>query len=94
MIDASFLAELASYVNGEITKLSLNSGAHEITDFELKEVDQSTVEMEYLIPIGSVAEVTLIELKNSSDETISSNAVYVPITADTIIRHTIQLKEV
>lgn len=94
MISLSFLAELAGYMNNEIRKIILNGGAHEITAFEVKEVNQSTVEMEYLIPSGAVNEVTLIELKNGDGQTISSNTVYVPITADTVIRHKVQVKEV
>lgn len=93
MIPTTYLSKLAAITNNQITKVVVN-GSYEIAAFSIKQVTASTVEMEYVIPFGSVEEVTLVELKSSEGAVISSNAVYVPITSDTIIKQTIVIKEV
>ncbi|WP_282939003.1 ketopantoate hydroxymethyltransferase [Paenibacillus sp. RC67] len=93
MIPTTYLSKLALFTNNQIVKVVVN-GSYEIVSFSIKQVTASTVEMEYVIPFGSIEEVTLIELKSSEDVVISSNAVYVPITSDTIIKQTIVIKEV
>lgn len=91
MIPQSYLNELAQYTNGKVAKVVLN-GTYEISTFQVKQID-STLLMEYLVPAGSVSEVTLIELKSIGGTIVSSNNVYIPVTSDTIIEHTITVKE-
>ncbi|MBE1444183.1 ketopantoate hydroxymethyltransferase [Paenibacillus sp. OAS669] len=93
MIPTTYLSELASFTNNRIAKVVVNE-SYAISSFSIKQVTAGTVEMEYVIPYGSVTEVTLIELKSQDDAVISSNAVYVPITSDTIIKQTIGIKGV
>ncbi|GLI08093.1 hypothetical protein YDYSG_41230 [Paenibacillus tyrfis] len=93
MIPTTFLSELAQFTNTQIAKVVLN-GSYEIDTFRIKKVEASIVELEYMIPAGSVAEVTLIELKSNKGQVVSSNEAYVPITSDTVIRHTVTVKEV
>lgn len=93
MIPSEFIVELAEYVNDTITTVSLNSGAYETSSFVIKEVNDSTLELEYIIPFGAVTEVTLIELKSAVGQVISRNEVSVPVLVDTIIRQAIQVKE-
>ncbi|MCP1311123.1 ketopantoate hydroxymethyltransferase [Paenibacillus tyrfis] len=93
MIPTTFLNELAQYTNTQIAKVVLN-GSYEINTFRIKKVEADTVELEYFLPAGSVSEVTLIELKSSKGQVVSSNEAYVPITSDTIIKHTMTMKEV
>ena len=92
MIPTAYLTELAQYSNSKISKVVVN-GTYTITSFIIKQVSSSTVELEYMIPLGSVPEATQIELRSSMDQVISTNAVYVPITSDTIIKQTIKVKE-
>ncbi|MFB6366199.1 ketopantoate hydroxymethyltransferase [Paenibacillus elgii] len=93
MIPTTFISELAQFTNTQIEKVVLN-GSYEINTFRMKKVDAGTVELEYMIPAGSVAEVKLIELKSSKGQVVSSNEAYVPITSDTVIKHTVTVKEV
>ncbi|GMX63207.1 hypothetical protein Elgi_00570 [Paenibacillus elgii] len=93
MIPTTFLSELAQFTNTQIAKVVLN-GSYEINTFRIKKVEAGIVELEYMIPAGSVAEVTLIELKSSKGQVVSANEAYVPITSDTVIRHTVTVKEV
>ncbi|WP_328802037.1 ketopantoate hydroxymethyltransferase [Paenibacillus sp. LX16] len=93
MISATLLTDLAEVVNGKIAKVVLND-AVELTDFSVKRVDGSTVAMQYIIPASSVSLVTNIKLKSSADETLTDNNVHVPITSDTLLLHTLPIKEV
>lgn len=92
MISTEFLSEVVGFVDGRIMKVVLN-GSYEIMDFALKQVSEGLINMQYMVPNGSVSAITLIELKDSANSVVSSNPVYVPITTDTIITQTIQVKE-
>jgi len=92
VISIEFLSSIAGYVDGQVAKVVLN-GSYEITSFKVKEAEQGLVNMQYVVPDGVVPIVSLIELRDSSDTVISSNEVYVPITADTIITQSIRVKE-
>jgi hypothetical protein len=92
MILQSYLNEVAQYTNEKVAKVVLN-GTYEISAFQVKQLTDSTLLMEYLVPAESVSEITLIELKSASGTVVSSNNVYIPVTSDTIIKHTITVKE-
>ncbi|MEK3788739.1 ketopantoate hydroxymethyltransferase [Paenibacillus sp. FSL K6-1230] len=93
MISSTLLADLAEVVNGKIAKVVLND-AVELPDFAIKRVDGSTVAMQYIIPVSSVSLVTNIKLKTSTDEMLTDNNVHVPIASDTLLLHTLSIKEV
>lgn len=94
MIDQGYLVELTEYTDDKIAKVVLNSGAYEITSFDIKQVAANLLTMEYMVPVGSVSEITLIELKSPTGQLISSNNVFIPITTDTVIKQTIKVMEV
>lgn len=93
MIAQKLLNEIAEYVDGRIAKIVINS-SYEITDFEVRVVEDNTVVLNYIIPVAEVSLVTKIELKSDLDELITSNDVNVPITSDTLMLQTILVKEV
>ncbi|MEK5480297.1 ketopantoate hydroxymethyltransferase [Paenibacillus sp. FSL R5-0407] len=93
MIASSFLNGVANYTHGRIAKVVLND-LIEITNFAIKEVTESTVGMQYIVPAALVSLVTKIDLKDSSNNLISTNNVYVPIASDTLLLQTILIKEV
>lgn len=93
MISEQFLHDIANYVDGRIAKVVLN-GAYEITDFEEKAVNENMVALNYIVPAADVSLVTKIELKDSNDNLITSEDVNVPITVDTLLLQTIEIKEV
>ncbi|MNJ67108.1 hypothetical protein D3C77_632490 [compost metagenome] len=66
----------------------------EITDFAVKEVTGSTVGLQYIVPAEDVSLVTKIDLKDANNKVKTTNNVYVPITTDTLLLHTVQVKEV
>ncbi|MDF2925879.1 MAG: ketopantoate hydroxymethyltransferase [Paenibacillaceae bacterium] len=92
MIATAFLTDVATYTDGRIAKVVLND-TYTITDFTVKEVSGAAVAMQYMVPVADVSLVTKIELKDSADNVISSNDVYVPIASDTILLQSIQVKE-
>ncbi|GIO42461.1 ketopantoate hydroxymethyltransferase [Paenibacillus apis] len=92
MIASTLLSEIATLTDSKIVKVVLNE-TYEITNFEVKAVSGSTVGMQYIVPASVVPVVNKIELKNSSDQLVTSNDVYVPITSDTLILQTIEVKE-
>ncbi len=92
MIASTLLSEIAELVDSKITRVVLNE-TYEIDIFEVKSVTGSTVGMQYIVPASAVSVVTKIELKNSAGQVISSNDVYVPITSDTLILQTVEVKE-
>lgn len=93
MMVSSFLNDVARFVDANISKVVLNDTV-EITDFVAKEVTGSTVGMQYIVPAVDVSLVTKIELKDASNNIKTTNNVYVPITTDTLLLHTVQVKEV
>lgn len=93
MIASTLLTELAEVVNGRIAKVVLNDVV-ELTAFKVKRVDDSTVVLQYIIPAESVSLVTNIKLMTDTGEILTSNSVHVPIASDTLLLHTIPIKEV
>lgn len=93
MMVSSFLSDVARFVDANISKVVLNDIV-EITSFSVKEVTGSTVGMQYIVPAADVSLVTKIELKDANNNIKTTNSVYVPITKDTLLLHTVQVKEV
>lgn len=93
MITAEFLGKVAAFTDQQISRVVLN-GTYEITQFEIKQVSGSVVTLNYFVPASAVTEITLIELQAADGAVISSNAVQVPITADTIMVQTVEIQEV
>jgi hypothetical protein len=93
MITSTFLHDVAVYVDDHIDKVVLN-GSYEITDFEVKQVTGSTLALNYMVRVADVSLITLIELKDSSNNVKTTNAVNVPIASDTLMLQTIEIKEV
>lgn len=92
MIAASFLNELAEYVDDKIAKVVIN-GSNEITDFEVKAVTDNILAMNYIVPVAEVSLITLVELKAADDTVLTSNPVNVPIAADHMMLQTITVRE-
>ncbi|MBE9913370.1 ketopantoate hydroxymethyltransferase [Paenibacillus donghaensis] len=92
MIEKSFLGDIATYTFNRIAKIVLNDTV-EIKDFVIKEVTESTVGMQYIVPVKSTSLITKIDIKDSNNKLITSNNVYVPIYSDTLLLETINVRE-
>ncbi|WP_018752164.1 hypothetical protein [Paenibacillus sanguinis] len=93
MITASFKQEVATYVNTRIAKVVLNE-SYEITEFEEKAVTDSTVALNYIVPAADVPVISLIELRDAAGNILTTNAVNVPVSSDTLMLQTVEVKEV
>lgn len=93
MISTQFLEDIAKYVDSRIAKVVIN-GTYEITQFEVKQVTDSTLAMRYIVPASEVSVITMIELKDEDGNVISSNSVNIPITADQVMIQAIEVIEV
>ncbi|WP_028559009.1 hypothetical protein [Paenibacillus pinihumi] len=92
MISPGLLRDVAIYVDGRISKVVLN-GTYEIKDFRVKQVTDSTVALNYFVPVSDVSLITLIELKDAAGNVLTSNEVHVPLIADQIMIQTIDVNE-
>ncbi|WP_067843573.1 hypothetical protein [Amphibacillus sediminis] len=92
MIKQAFLDDVANYINTRIKKIRLND-SYLIDQFVVKQVQQSTVTMEFLVPFGSVEVIDKIDLIDQENQVISTNSVTVPITSDTVILQSFEVKE-
>ncbi|WP_127531187.1 ketopantoate hydroxymethyltransferase [Paenibacillus kobensis] len=92
MITKVFKNEMAQYAADRIDKIALNAGAYTISAFTVKQVEEGTITLNYIIPIGAVPTVNRIEVKSLTG-TISDNAVNIPITTDTLIVQVISVEE-
>lgn len=93
MIETQFLNDVATYVDSRVAKVVLN-GSHEIADFEVKQVTDRTLALNYIIPAAEISVVTSIELRDANENVITSNAVNIPVTSDTLMLQTIEVQEV
>lgn len=92
MIVSALLNELAEYVDGRIAKVVIN-GSYEISSFKVKEVTDNVLALNYIVPVADVSLITSIELKDSSNNVLTSNQVNIPIVADHLMLQTIVVKE-
>ncbi|MBJ6360886.1 ketopantoate hydroxymethyltransferase [Paenibacillus sp. GCM10012307] len=92
MINPSLLHDMAVILNARIAKVVLN-GSYEITDFRVKQVTDSTVALNYFVPVSDVSLITRIELQDAAGIVLTSNDVHVPLAADQIMMQTVAVKE-
>lgn len=92
MITQEFLNEVAHFTDLNIQKVVLNDSV-EITEFVIKQVSEGAVTMQYLVHNGAVSTIEKIDLRDEQNLIVSSNAVHVPVTADTLLLQTIEIKE-
>ena len=93
-ISQNFLNNITAFVDKKIYKVKVNDKI-EITDFETKQVTENTLKIEYAVKKEQIENgiITNIKLLDSTDTVLSDSVVYVPITYDTLVKHTIKTKE-
>ncbi|NBJ68921.1 MULTISPECIES: ketopantoate hydroxymethyltransferase [Clostridia] len=92
MIKQPFINDVARYIEQQITSVRLNN-SYIINSFVVKEVQGCCVSMEILVKHGSIDTITIIDLLNEDGEVISTNDVVVPITSDTVILQSFEVRE-
>nr|WP_221468642.1 ketopantoate hydroxymethyltransferase [Cohnella thailandensis] len=84
--------DIATYVNGRVAKVVIN-GSYEITDFVVKQVTESTMALNYIVPVSDVQLITQIELKDSGGKMLTSSPVNIPVSSDILMLQSIIVKE-
>lgn len=93
-ISQNFLNNITTFMDKKIYKVKVNDKI-EITDFETKQVTENTLQIEYSVKKEQIENgiITNIKLLDGTDTVLSDSVVYVPITYDTLVKHTIKTKE-
>lgn len=88
------LNKLAVYVSEQTKKVLVNDNVV-ISTFSMREAKEQNVTIEYIINSESIQsnEITNIKLLDSEDTVLTDANVYVPVTTDTLVKHTIKIKE-
>ena len=90
-IQPALLAGTANFISGDVASARINGT---ITIGELaKSVSGSTLTVTYTVPMGQTDAVTQAELLDGEGNVLTSSAVYVPVTAQTILKHVIPVAE-
>ena len=91
-VQNSLLVGTANYVKDSIAKVLVN-GTVAITNFVTKQVNNTTVELEYSVSSNDVNTITQLQLCKADDTVLTSVAVYVPIVGETLVNHKIKISE-
>lgn len=90
-IQPALLTGTANFISGDVASARINGT---ITIGELaKTVSGSTLTVTYTVPMGQTDAVTQAELLDGEGNVLTSSAVYVPVTAQTILKHVIPVAE-
>ncbi|WP_240927569.1 hypothetical protein [Paenibacillus thiaminolyticus] len=54
MISSALLRDVAKYIDGRVAKVVIN-GTFEITDFEVKNVTENVLVLNYIVPVEKVS---------------------------------------
>lgn len=90
-IQDALLQDTASFVSSDIASARVN-GTISITDLE-KTVQAGTLTVTYEVAQSQADVITSVELLNSGGQALTSSTVYVPVSASTILKHVIPVKE-
>lgn len=92
-INDNLVNYLAQQLEQKVNYVKLNN-SKKITDFTLKSTmgNQLTIEYNVMTNIG-ITEITNVKLYDSEDNILTNTNLYIPVSTDTVINHTIQVKE-
>ena len=90
-IQDALLQDTANFVSGDIASARVN-GTISITDLE-KTVQDGTLTVTYAVAQSQADVITSVELLDSGGQALTSSTVYVPVSASTILKHVIPVKE-
>lgn len=92
-IQSTFLNGLTAEANSMVAKALIND-IYTIEDFEVKQTADNKVTLEYIVPgVSELGTITNVKLLDASDNVLTNAVVYVPLTSDAVMKHTITIKE-
>lgn len=84
--------DVAQFTASDIASVLINDTLA-ISEFSTKQATEDECIIEYSVSQNSVDSITSIKLLDSDGATLSESAVYVPVAADVVLKHTIKVKE-
>lgn len=90
-ISTALLSGVANFVSGDVASAQIN-GTTSITELT-KTVSTATLTVTYTVPQSVGDAITSVALLDSSGTVLTSSQVYVPITGNTVMTHTIPVVE-
>lgn len=90
-IESALLAGVANFVSGDVASARVN-GTTVISNLS-KSVAGSTLTVTYSVTPEQASEITLLELLDSAGTVLTSSQVYVPVSGNTVLKHTIPVTE-
>lgn len=91
-VQQALLNDTANFVSAEISHVLLNDTIL-ISEFDVKQVSENILTIEYKVTPNMVDIITDIKLIKADNTVLTRSAVYVPITQPVINKHTITVKE-
>lgn len=90
-VQAALLTDVSNFVSGDVASALIN-GTVSVTDLT-KSVSGSTLTIDYTVPAGDLTEITTVALLDADGNTLTSSAVYIPVSGATVLEHTIPVAE-
>lgn len=90
-IQPALLNGTASFISDDIAKARIN-GTIDINDIN-KSVSSNTLTLTYTVTQSQTEEITQTELLDANGNVLTLSSIYVPVTQNTIIKHTIPVLE-
>lgn len=90
-IQPALLADTAGFVSGDIASARINRSIPISTIS--KNISGSTLTVTYAVPESSASEITSAALLDSSGTVLTESTIYVPVTGNTVLTHTIPVSE-
>lgn len=92
-LQAKFLNDIATFSANDINNVLLND-TYTISSFTTKSATDNVVTIEYNVPASAnLGEITSIKLRDSNNNILTSSTIYVPLNADIVIKHKLNVKE-
>lgn len=90
-IQEALLADTAGFVAGDIAKARINGSV--VIEGLTKAVSGAALTVTYEVTAAQAAEITRTELLDANDVVLTASTVYVPVEGETVMKHTIPIKE-
>lgn len=90
-IQSALLTGVANFVSGDVATARVN-GSVLISALD-KQVTGSSLVITYTVAQEQASEITQVELLDADNNVLTSSTVYIPVTASTVLKHTIPVAE-
>lgn len=90
-LTSDLLSDVATYVSGDIASARLNDTLV-ITDLT-KSVSENILTVTYAVPAAQTTAITKIELLDGDGNVLTTSTVYIPLSSELEIKHTLLTKE-